>query len=332
MGNAAFAADLERFGPHSAPRSMTPRQCRRYCRQLARRHYENFAIVHWLVPRRYRQHLYNIYAYCRWADDLADETGDPRRSLALLRWWEQQLRACYQGQAVHPVFVALRETIERFRIPDDPLIDLLAAFRQDQQVTRYETFAQLLDYCRYSANPVGRLVLYLADCHTPERARLSDSICTGLQLANFCQDVASDWDRGRIYLPRADCARFGYDESMFARRECNTAFRRLLAAQVDQAEGFLRGGAPLVGLMTSEWKLQIALFIEGGLAILEAIRARQYDVWTQRPVVRAGRKLRLLAACWWRTRRTEFEPSRSAPTAPTPGPPSPSGGSGPAAP
>ena len=174
------------------------------------------------------------------------------------------------------------------------------AFRQDQRVTRYETIDQLLEYCRYSANPVGRLVLYLGQCHTPERARLADSICTGLQLANFCQDVARDWDRGRIYLPQTACRRFGYDEASFARRECNDAFRRLLAVQVEQAEGWLRGGLPLAAKMPPGLRLPVALFVRGGLATLEAIRRQNYDVWTRRPTVSKSEKLRLLVGCWWK--------------------------------
>ena len=232
-----FSHDLEHFGPDATPPPLTLRQSQHYCRRLAERHYENFTVASRLLPRRLRQHVCNIYAYCRWADDLADETGDPQRSLALLDWWEKLLRECYQGQATHPVFIALAETIHQFNIPVEPFLDLLVAFRQDQQVTRYETIDQLLEYCRYSANPVGRMVLYLGQCHTPERARLSDSICTGLQLANFWQDVARDWDRGRIYLPQADCRRFGYDEACFARRECNDAFRQLLAVQVESGRG-----------------------------------------------------------------------------------------------
>ena len=168
---------------------------------------------------------------------------------------------------------------------------------------RYEDFGKLLDYCRYSANPVGRLVLYLGKCHTPERVRLADSICTGLQLANFCQDVAADWDRGRIYVPLADCRRFGYDEGMFAQRLCNDPFRRLLAAEADQAEGCLRRGLPLVPLLPTELQLDVALFVHGGLAILDAIRRQEYDVWTARPTVSKWEKLRLLARCWWRLHR-----------------------------
>jgi phytoene/squalene synthetase len=146
---------------------------------------------------------------------------------------------------------------------------------------------------------VGRLVLHLGQCHTPDRARLADSICTGLQLANFCQDVARDWDRGRIYLPQTDCRRFGYDEAMFARREPSDAFRQLLAAQVDQAEGWLRGGLPLAAKMPPGLRLPVALFLHGGLATLEAIRRQNYDVWTRRPTVSKLEKLRLLAGCWW---------------------------------
>jgi len=304
MPSSSFAAELELYGPDAPePRRLSLRKGRRYCRRLARRHYENFTVASRLLPRQLRQHFCNIYAYCRWADDLADETGGPPRSLALLGWWEGRLRECYRERAVHPVFVALADTVRRFDIPPDPLLDLLVAFRQDQQVTRYETFEELLTYCRYSANPVGRLVLYLGGCHDPARARLADSISTGLQLANFCQDVARDWDRHRVYLPQARCRRFGYDESMFARRECNDAFRQVLAAEVDQAAGWLRRGLPLVTLVTPELRLPVALFVHGGLAILDAIRRQHYDVWSTRPLVSKLQKLQLVADCWWRLRR-----------------------------
>jgi len=308
---ALFADELQQYGPDalsaaSAAEPLKPVMARKYCRQLAHRHYENFTVASRLLPRPLRQHFCNVYAYCRWADDLADETGDPQRSLALLDWWESELNACYAGNTRHPVFTALAETIARFEIPRQPLIDLLVAFRQDQRVTRYETFDQLLEYCRYSANPVGRLVLYLGQCCTPERQRLSDAICTGLQLANFWQDVARDWQRGRIYLPQADCRRFGFDESDFGRGQCTPAFRRLLDAQVSEAEGWLRRGLPLVGMMPHALRLDIALFIQGGLAILEAIRRQDFDVWTTRPVVSKMQKMQLLAGCWWRLRRGTF--------------------------
>jgi len=304
MVKPSFAEDLQRYGPHAQPeRPPTLRQSRRYCRRLARQHYENFTVVSRLFPRALRQHICNIYAYCRWADDLADEVADPRQSLALLAWWEKHLRMCYQGQAIHPVFIALGDTIRKFNIPDDPFVDLLVAFRQDQQVHRYETHGQLLEYCRYSANPVGRLMLYLCQCHTPERTRLSDWICTGLQLANFCQDVAVDWQRGRVYFPQVECRRFGYDESMFAGRVYNEAFRRLMAVQVEQAEALLRRGLPLVNMLPSDMRLPVAVFVFGGLKILDLIKQHNYDVWNARPQLSTTDKLRILATCWWQLRR-----------------------------
>jgi squalene synthase HpnC len=278
---------------------------------LANRHYENFTVASRLLPRELRQHFCNVYAYCRWADDLADETEQGEQSLALLDWWEMQLRDCYQGKARHPVFVALGETIEQFAIPADPFSDLLVAFRQDQQVKRYETFDELLQYCVYSANPVGRLVLYLGRCCTPDRVALSDSICTGLQLANFWQDVARDWDRGRVYLPQADCRQFGYAESNFARREYNEAFRRLLAAEVDRAENYFQRGLPLVHRVPRRLRLPVTLFAGGGLAILEAIRRQGYDVWTRRPVISSWKKMQILVRCWWRLRCGKLGGSRS---------------------
>lgn len=293
-----FADELERYGPEAKVEPPTPQESRRYCQRLAESHYENFTVASRLLPRGLRQHVCNVYAYCRWADDLADEIGDPQRSLALLDWWEGQLDACYSGKAVHPVFVALAETIREFDIPREPFGDLLTAFRQDQRTTRYETFDELLGYCRCSADPVGRLVLYLGRCCTPERARRSDSICTGLQLANFWQDVARDWARGRIYLPLADCRRFGFDEADFARQEADDRFRRLLAFEVDRAERHLLDGLPLAAEMPRGLRLPVALFAQGGLVTLKAIRRQDYDVWTRRPTVSKLDKLRLALGCW----------------------------------
>jgi squalene synthase HpnC len=228
-----------------------------------------------------------------------------------LNWWESHLRACFQGRTLHPVFIALAETIRQFHIPQDPFVDLLVAFRQDQQVTRYDTFDQLFGYCRYSANPVGRLVLYVGGCHDPQRAELADSICTGLQLANFWQDVAVDWQRGRIYLPLAHLRRFGGDESAIVRGEATDPFRRALAAAVDEAEGWLNRGRPLVALVPPELQLDVALFIRGGLAILQAIRRQSYDVFTSRPSLSRWQKLGLVLGTWWKLRRGELTGTKS---------------------
>ncbi len=297
MPNRAFTAELARLGPdQKAGRPPTPAEARAYCRRLARSHYENFTVVSWLLPRALRQHFYNVYAYCRWADDLADEAAGPTESLALLDWWERQLHDCYRGHSVHPVFVALRTTIKEFSIPQEPFLALLSAFRQDQRVTRYETFDELLDYCRRSANPVGRLVLYLGRCHDEENGRLTDKVCTGLQLANFWQDVARDFERGRIYLPQESCRAFGYEMADFERRTCTQAFRRLLASEVERAEALLNAGWPLVSRVPRELQMDVALFIRGGLAILTAIRRQDFDVWSRRPVVGKFEKIRLLAS------------------------------------
>src|SRR5690242_543979 len=211
-----FATDLARFGPDRSYRPPPRAQARLYCERLARSHYENFSVASTLLPRHLIRHFHAIYAYCRWADDLADEAGGGAHALSLLRWWRDELLNCYDGWPHHPVFVALQDTICRFGIPPQPFLDLLSAFEQDQVVKRYDTFEQLLDYCRCSANPVGRLVLYLCEAFDDGRAALSDHICTALQLANFWQDVARDFAIGRVYLPGEDCKRFGYSENDLA--------------------------------------------------------------------------------------------------------------------
>jgi len=308
MPSPLFAEELAHYGPDQGPdqrQAGAPSLAasRAYCRGLARRHYENFSVASILLPRRLRSHFHAVYAYCRWADDLADEIGDPARSLRLLDWWEDQLNECYAGRATHPVFVALDATISQFSIPAEPFRDLLTAFRQDQRIARYETRDDLLGYCRNSAHPVGRLVLYLGRCHDQPRAVLADNICTGLQLANFCQDVARDWQRGRIYLPLEDCRRHGYREPDFAAACCDERFRRLLAAEVSRAEEYLRAGLPLVERVPQFLRGDVWLFAQGGLAILDQIRRVNYDVWSHRPVVTRGKKLRLLAGCVWRNWR-----------------------------
>jgi squalene synthase HpnC len=301
---ATFTEELELYGPGASLRArLSPAEAQRYCNHLARSHYENFTVASWLLPAKLRPHFCNIYAYCRWSDDLADETSGGEASLQLLDWWESQLDDCYRGVATHPVFVALESTIREFEIPSQPFRDLLVAFRQDQNRNRYETFNDLLDYCRNSANPVGRLVLYLGRCHDEPRGELSDSICTGLQLANFWQDVARDFAIGRIYLPLDSCRRAGYDEAMFERHEFNRQFRQLLADEVDRAESFFRAGEPLVEKVPRELRVDIRLFIDGGLAILKAIRRIDFNVWQKRPTVGRGKKLRLLARAWWREGR-----------------------------
>jgi len=206
-----------------------------YCRRLARSHYENFSVATWFLPKRLRQHFFNIYAYCRISDDLGDEVGDPSASLSMLDQWQAELDACYDGAPRHPVFVALQETVRQFDIPKRPFDDLLKAFRQDQTVTRYETFEDLRGYCRYSANPVGHLVLYLCGYRDADRQALSDSTCTALQLANFWQDVSDDYDKGRIYLPLDDLRRYQVAESDISGANNSPAFCDMMRFEVGRA-------------------------------------------------------------------------------------------------
>ena len=273
----------------------TLEQARAYCRRLATTHYENFHVASWFLPSRLRSHFHSIYAYCRIADDLGDEVGNREQSLALLDLWGRELDACYRGEARHPVFVALAETIRICDIPQKPFADLLVAFRQDQTVGRYQTMEDVLEYCKYSANPVGRLVLYACGYRAPEMFLLSDFTCTALQLANFWQDVSSDYARGRIYLPLDDMHRYGVDEATIARREPTAAFRELLRYEVGYARQLFTQGLPLVDLVDRELALDLDLFSRGGLEILRAIERRQYDVLTMRPVISKSRKLGLLA-------------------------------------
>jgi squalene synthase HpnC len=266
----------------------------RYCETLARRHYENFTVVSAFLPRSLRPHMYSVYAYCRWADDLGDEIPDPRQAEALLRWWGEELEACYAQAPRHPVFVALAETVRQFSIPIDPFRHLLAAFLQDQTVTRYERYADLEEYCRFSANPVGRLVLYLFGYRDPERQALSDSTCTALQLANFWQDVAVDWRKGRVYLPLEDLRRFGYSEAELARGEVTPAFRSLMAFEVARARELFHRGAALKDRVAPRLRVDLELFTRGGLEILRLIERAGYDVLTRRPALSRARKVSLI--------------------------------------
>lgn len=295
-----LASELQQYGPDSTA-SPTLDEARRYCRNLAESHYENFTVVNRLWPRHLHQHLCNVYAYCRWADDLADETGDAQRSLELLDWWEQSLQAARAGTARHPVFVALADTIRQFDLPDEPLVDLLTAFRRDQRQQRYETFDELLDYCRCSANPVGRIVLRLGRSFSEENARRSDAVCTGLQLANFWQDVRRDFSIGRIYLPLEDCRRLAVDPQQLAGPVAEP-LRELLRLECDRARAYFAAGEPLVRQVSADLRLPVRLFLDGGLEILRQIERQGYDVWTRRPTVGKVAKAKLLARAWLATR------------------------------
>jgi squalene synthase HpnC len=264
-----------------------------YCRHLAESHYENFHVATWFLPEPLRPHFHSIYAYCRISDDLGDEVPDRTAALALLEQWGRELDACYEGRARHPVFVALAETIRACTIPKEPFADLLTAFRQDQTVTRYETMEDVLGYCHYSANPVGRLVLYACGEVNDENFRLSDLTCTALQLANFWQDVRVDFAKGRVYLPQADMRAHEVTDATIAAGVATAQFRALLRHEVDYARSLFLGGLPLIGRVNRDLAVDLDLFSRGGLEILRAIERCDYDVLSARPAISKPTKLAL---------------------------------------
>jgi len=278
--------------PASAP---SVEDARAYCARLARTHYENFSVATWFLPKHLRQHFYNVYAYCRISDDLGDEVGDASAAIALLDQWQAELDSCYEGAPKHPVFVALAETVQKFDIPKHEFSDLLIAFRQDQTVTRFETFDNLLAYCRYSANPVGHLVLYLCGYRDAERQGLSDYTCTALQLANFWQDVSVDWEKGRVYIPLEDLRRFGVSENEIAQQRNTPAFRALMKFECERARDWFQRGLPLIGSVSGELAIDLELFSRGGQEILRAIAGQDFAVLGNRPAISKSRKLALVA-------------------------------------
>jgi squalene synthase HpnC len=272
----------------------TVSEAQSYTRWLATHHYENFHVVSWLLPKRLHQDFYNVYSYCRWADDLGDEMGDTAESLRLLAWWREELQAMYGGRATHPVFVALQGTAARYSIPQQPLDDLIGAFVQDQTVTRYRNWDELFGYCRGSANPVGRLVLYLCGYSDAERHRLSDATCTALQLANFWQDVTVDWEKDRVYIPLDVLKRNGSSVEDIAARRATAGFVAAMREVVDKARELFLEGLPLAGLVDRRLAVDIELFSRGGMRVLEKIEAQNYDVLLRRPSISKTERVWLL--------------------------------------
>lgn len=266
-----------------------------YTRWLATHHYENFHVVSFLLPRRLHQDFYNVYSFCRWADDLGDEIGDPAESLRLLAWWREELEAMYRGEVRHPVFVALEGTAKKYNLPIQLFSDLISAFEQDQRVTRYQTWDEVFEYCRCSANPVGRLVLRLCGYDDAELDRLSDATCTALQLANFWQDVTVDWEKDRVYLPLHLFAKYGYTVEELAERRFNPAFQAVMREAVDVARRLFLEGLPLVKKVDRRLALDLDLFSRGGMRVLEKIEQKNYDVLAARPSVSKVDRVSLVA-------------------------------------
>jgi squalene synthase HpnC len=275
--DASGLAGAGEFSAHEGAAALA--EAYAFCGRLARAHYENFTIASFLMPRAMRPHMHAIYAYARIADDFADEDHDLRK----LDQWERELDLCYAGAPRHPVFVALADTVRRFDIPREPFADLLRAFRSDVDFKGFDTLDDLLGYARYSANPVGRIVLYLFGYRDPQRQHLSDLVCSGLQLANFWQDIALDLDQGRIYIPRRDLDRFGYSSAELRSHALNSAFINLMRHEIGTARRMLAEGATLHRVVDRRLSRDILMFAGGGLAILRAIEKAGYDVFRKRP-------------------------------------------------
>jgi squalene synthase HpnC len=281
------------------------------CEELAKTHYENFAVGSRLLPAHLRPHFYSIYAFSRGVDDLGDEADGDR--LALLDLWEQELDSCYGSAGIdaeavageiptHPYFVALAETIRLFDIPAEPFKRLIEANRRDQDITRHKSFEDVLDYCTYSANPVGHLVLYLGGVRKPELHKLANHTCTALQLANFWQDVRRDADIGRIYIPGEDLDRFGISEDQIFNGKMSKEFGSLMRFEVDRARQLFIDGYPLAKHLDKKLRADFALFARGGLSILQAIERQDYDVLSSRPVISKFGKVKILASTWVRSK------------------------------
>ena len=280
--------------PEQLNRRWPAEESLQYTRWLATHHYENFQVVSFLLPKRLHQDFYNVYSFCRWADDLGDEIGDTRESLRLLAWWRGELEAMYAGHASHPVFVALKDTAARHPLPIEPFDDLIKAFEQDQTVTRYRDFDQLFEYCRYSANPVGRLVLGLCGYRDAARQQLSDATCTALQLANFWQDVIVDLEKDRVYLPLDVLERQGYPLEALAARRFDSRFRAAMKEAVEVAHGLFLKGLPLADQVDRRLAIDLELFSRGGMKILEKIERQNYNVLAARPAISKVERVGLL--------------------------------------
>lgn len=267
-----------------------------YTRWLATHHYENFHLATFLLPRRLHQDFFNVYAFCRWADDLGDEIGDEAESERLLKWWAEELDRMYLGEARHAVYVALRATAGRHHLPKEPFEDLIRAFLQDQRVHRYRTYEELFAYCRWSANPVGRLMLHLCGYSDEHRQRLSDATCTALQLANFWQDVSVDLEKGRLYLPLEALDRHGCPEEDVLARRATPAFRAALREAVEVARRLFLEGLPLARMVNRRLSVDIELFSRGGMKVLDKIERLDYDVLSRRPSISRTERAWLLLA------------------------------------
>lgn len=303
--HALLGAPPEYLTPLERP---TLEEAQAWCHHLATTHYENFHVATWFLPRKVKPHFESIYAYCRVADDLGDEVDSPEVGMRLLNAWGSMLDECYDTpeRSVHPVFVALYETVRECGVPRELFADLLHAFRMDQVKTEYETWNELIEYSHYSANPVGRLVLWVCGYREEPIALLSDKVCTALQLANFWQDVVEDADRGRRYIPAEAMEHFGVENGQIEGRVFTPEFGAMIQSLVAGTRAMLHDGGIISAYVDKELAVTLDLFRKGGDAILDGITAEHFDVLRGRPVVSKAKKLSLLAGAFVAKMRAEL--------------------------
>jgi squalene synthase HpnC len=263
----------------------------RHCEALVRAHYENFPVASWFLPKERRRHLAALYAYARTADDFADEAEHEGRRLQQLDQWEQQLDQCLEGSAENPVFVALADTVRACRLAPEPLRHLLEAYRMDVERSRHDDWDALMHYCSRSADPVGRLVLGVFGHDSPALPPLSDAVCTGLQLANFWQDIAVDLEKDRIYLPADARRRHGVSEDSLRAGEVSPEFRALLAEMIARTREIFQLGRQLPSHVSGTLGFHLRLVWWGGSRILDGIEACGYDVFRRRPTLKKRHRL-----------------------------------------
>jgi squalene synthase HpnC len=266
-----------------------------YCASITEAHYENFPVASFFLPEEKRPYIQALYAFSRVADDFADELHRPAdERMEELNAWEEHLRRCYEGEAEHPVFIALRETVKRYDIPIDPLRDLLTAFKRDVTQSRYETFEDLLSYCRCSANPVGRLVLMIFNYREEFLFEYSDSICTALQLTNFWQDINIDREKDRLYIPLEDFERYKYSVEEWQDKKVTDGFLDLMRFEVQRTKDLFYRGAQLPSVVAKDLQLELKLIWFGGMEILRMIEKYHYNTIDNRPKLGLMSKVKIL--------------------------------------
>ena len=262
-----------------------------WCEDFSRLHNENFTVVSWLLPKKIRPHFFSVYAFCRYTDDLGDEADGDRK--ALLDAWEDEVLSAVEGNSDRPLTKALHQTINECSMPTEPFLRLIEANRIDQHKQRFTDYEELLDYCSYSATPVGQMVLSILGHHDALRIELSDATCIGLQLANFWQDVSVDITKGRIYIPQEDLKRFGVTESDIQKQKVTEPYKELMQFEVERTRNWFRKGAGLEHTLPRNVRTDIRLFRLGGEAILNEIEGVQYDTLSNRPTIKKSSKAKI---------------------------------------